>query len=42
MGQIQAQQAQVQQVQQAQTLRCDFCGEGHANGEVYPREQVKK
>jgi hypothetical protein len=27
---------QVQQTQQAQVLRCEFCGEGHANGECVP------
>jgi len=35
MGQLQAQQAQVQQVQNG-GIKCDFCGEGHTNGECIP------
>jgi len=36
MGQAQFQQAKVHQLLQAPILRCDFCGEGHANGECIP------
>ena len=33
MGQLQVQHAQIQQVT---APKCDFCGEGHANGECVP------
>jgi len=35
LGQLQAQQGQVQQVQH-EGVKCDFCGEGHTNGECIP------
>ncbi|KEH41545.1 DNA/RNA polymerase superfamily protein, putative [Medicago truncatula] len=33
---ISIRQVQVQQIHQPQVLRCEFCGEGHANGECVP------